>query len=68
MTDIDHREWLVQKRIDEVVQRAHALIFADDMSAAESRFAWLRVIEKMIESVKLDQFTEVTKEWLGLTK
>lgn len=65
---IESREWLVQKRVEEAVDKVYQLVYADDMSAAESRLAWLRVINKMLESVAFDRQAEVTSEWLGLKR
>jgi hypothetical protein len=59
------REWLVENRVQEAVSKVYALVWADDMSAAESRLAWMQVIAKLVESVTIDRRIEVTSQWLG---
>jgi hypothetical protein len=63
---MQNREWLIQKHVEEALSRVHQILFADDLSSAESKVAWMQVIEKMVHSVTIDRQTEVTREWLGL--
>jgi hypothetical protein len=62
----EHREWLVNLHVEEAVSRVYQAVFAEDLTCAESKLAWLRVIEKLVQSAAIDRQTEATKEWLGL--
>jgi len=65
---MQHREWLLNNRIQEAVDKVYQLIFADDLSAAESKLGWMLVIEKMLLSAAIDRRGDVTVEWMGLKR
>jgi hypothetical protein len=65
-THTEHREWLVNLHVEEAVSRVYQAVFAEDLTTAESRLAWMRVIEKLLQSVAIERQTEATKEWLKL--
>jgi hypothetical protein len=64
--EFQDREWLLQKHVEEVLTRAHQILFSDDLTVAESKLGWLQVIEKMVQSASFDRQSEVIKERLRL--
>jgi hypothetical protein len=64
--EMQTREWLIQKHVEEVLSRAHQILFADDLTLSESKVAWVMVIEKMTQSVLIERQADLTKEWLKL--
>lgn len=65
---MQEREWLLEKRVEETLAKIHQLLNADDLTDAESRLGWMRVIEKLVQSVAMERQSDVTREWLGLTQ
>lgn len=63
---MEHREWLIQKRVEEAVQKVYQLAWSDDLSAAESRLVWMRVIKELVESTVLEKQTVASAEWMGI--
>jgi hypothetical protein len=61
--EMESREWLIHKHVEEAVMRMHQILFADDLTLAESKLAWMQVIEAMVQSVALERQTDVSKEW-----
>lgn len=61
------REMLINGLVQGVVDFAHRAIWDGSLTSAESRLAWLRVIESMLASVVIDHQSEVIKEALRAT-
>lgn len=67
MSEESERVGLLEHMTETIVNRIHATVWGDSgLTSAESRLIWLRVINKMLESVAIDFEIEVTKQHLGL--
>ena len=64
----DYRQWLRHKHVQAAVEQVYAHCFADDLTDAESKLAWVEVIAKLVEIEIIDRSTVVVTESLGLAR
>lgn len=62
---MEDRELLLHNVVEHAVHSVHHTVWDRfQLTAAESRLAWLRVIAKLLDSVVIDQQSSVVKERL----
>jgi hypothetical protein len=66
MSDSETREYLMQKTVEEAVSYLYEKLSGGDFTTAESGLMWLQVMDKMFQSLVIDQQSKVTREMLGL--
>ncbi len=62
------REHILESTVSATLRAIETSIWMGPLTAAESRLAWLRVIEQMLSSIALDHQATVTAEWMGLSR
>jgi hypothetical protein len=66
LSDPETREYLMQKTVEEAVSYLYEKLSGGDFTTAESGLMWLQVMDKMLQSLVMDQQSKVTGEMLGL--
>jgi hypothetical protein len=54
--------------VDEAVQHVYRKVFHGDLTSAQARLVWLKIIGKMLESAAIDASTHVVSEALCLKR